>query len=147
MAGKETRGHCTALAEDEGKQPGDIHHGNSYLKSIWDTQWRASLLILECVPKRQCSWTDPSRNKGTGQLHLPPLTLSISTGPPVGTSALLGQPFPGMLALVPMQWPLLPQKTSPNPAQTTSPNVGVLQSLGSNSSGDSCHFTTRPEQT
>lgn len=88
LAQGEPRGIGAALGEKAGhtacwhtpwKQGSEEHLGY--------TQWEGYLLILEPVPERQHSWRDPSGNRETSRHHFPTQPLSISTGPPVGTSA------------------------------------------------------------
>ena len=143
-----------------------IQCGNSDPKSTWGTQWRGYLLMSEYVPKSQHSQR-PLQEKGTRSCHFPLLPLSISTAPPVGTTAgqtllnLLtqalfptpthahssGTTLPSHVCLGPrMAGPYLP-KVSQNPANTASPDAGALRSLGSSDRGSVSHFTSRPEHT
>ena len=74
------------LEKRQGKQPTDIEHGNSDLKSTWGAEWAGYLLISEYAPKRQHYGKDHSGKKGTTRCHFPPLPLGISTGLPVANN-------------------------------------------------------------
>uniref|UniRef100_A0A8C9DAZ3 Sushi domain-containing protein n=1 Tax=Panthera leo TaxID=9689 RepID=A0A8C9DAZ3_PANLE len=66
--------------EKASKEPVDIQHGNSNLKSTWCTQWGDYLLTWEHVAERQHS----QRPTGADRCHFPPLPISINTGSTVG---------------------------------------------------------------
>ena len=120
------------------------------------------MLLLECVPERKHSQRDPSENKGTGRHHflcqysaqaqdhlqesvqpghsLPNL-LTQSTAP--APHASVEPNLPATSASVLEQWTPSPRRMAQMLTNTTSPNLEVLQGLGSSSGGDWSHFTSR----
>ena len=124
------------------KEPVDIQHRTSNLKSTWSTQWGGYLLTWEHVAERQHS----QRPAGADRCHFPPLPISINTGSTVGIAqgphllsnflhqaplahAPVEPSFPVTLASVPEQVAPNPKTPDQIPAHTSSPNLGILEAL------------------
>ena len=103
----------------------------------------SSLLISEHVPKGQRSLGDLSRNKGAGRGQFPPLSPSINTWPPIGTTLVLT--LPNLLTPVPYsslspcavfqsrlvssQACLSPETAGPLPQRASGPNLANTAGL------------------
>ena len=103
----------------------------------------SSLLISEHVPKGQRSLGDLSRNKGAGRCQFPPLSPSINTWPPIGTTLVLT--LPNLLTPVPYsslspcavfqsrlvssQACLSPETAGPLPQRASGPNLANTAGL------------------
>lgn len=103
----------------------------------------SSLLIAEHVPKGQRSLGDLSRNKGADRGQFPPLSPSINTWPPIGTTLVLT--LPNLLTPVPYsslspcavfqsslvssQACLSPEIAGPLPQRASGPNLANTAGL------------------
>lgn len=137
------------------KQPMQMQAEPAVQKMPWAGKEERNLLISEHCLGRQGSWGDPSRYKGAGRWHSPPLLPNINNSH-LWKPALCGHMLLNLLTLkqtchmcfgrsaLPSHAPLSPGVPPPedHPANTTPCDLLVLQDCSS-SSGRYC-FTSRP---